>query len=75
MKKQKQFSKVMLLCFLFATITYASIAAMGYSMFGSEVQSQITLNLPTKRSSSKLAIYTALINPIAKYALMMTPII
>ncbi|KAG5615189.1 hypothetical protein H5410_015013 [Solanum commersonii] len=47
MNKQKQFPKVMLLCFLFATITYASIAAMGYSMFGSEVESQITLNLPT----------------------------
>ncbi|XP_006350166.1 vacuolar amino acid transporter 1-like [Solanum tuberosum] len=75
MNKQKQFSKVMLLCFLFATITYASIAAMGYSMFGSEVESQITLNLPTGNFSSKLAIYTTLINPIAKYSLMMTPVI
>ncbi|KAK6793875.1 hypothetical protein RDI58_007328 [Solanum bulbocastanum] len=42
--------QVMLLCFLFTTITYASIAAMGYSMFGSEVESQITLNLPTGNS-------------------------
>ncbi|XP_049364564.1 amino acid transporter AVT1I-like [Solanum verrucosum] len=75
MNKQKQFSKVMLLCFLFATITYASIAAMGYSMFGSEVESQITLNLPTGNFGSKLAIYTTLINPIAKYSLMMTPVI
>nr|XP_016510812.1 PREDICTED: vacuolar amino acid transporter 1-like [Nicotiana tabacum] len=75
MENQKHFSKVMLLCFSFATINYASIAAMGYSMFGSDVESQITLNLPTEKFSSKLAIYTALINPIAKYALMMTPII
>ncbi|KAK4733811.1 hypothetical protein R3W88_008072 [Solanum pinnatisectum] len=60
---------------LFATITYASIAAMGYSMFDSEVESQITLNLPTGNFSSKLAIYTTLINPIAKYSLMMTPVI
>ncbi|OIT30683.1 PREDICTED: vacuolar amino acid transporter 1-like [Nicotiana attenuata] len=75
MKNQKQFSKVMLLCFLFATTTYASIAAMGYSMFGSDVETQITLNLPTEKFSSKLAIYTALISPIAKYALMMTPIV
>ncbi|XP_027771286.1 amino acid transporter AVT1J-like [Solanum pennellii] len=75
MNKQKQSPKVMLLCFVFATITYASIAAMGYSMFGSEVESQITLNLPTGNFNSKLAIYTTLINPIAKYSLMMTPVI
>lgn len=65
----------MLVCFVFSTITYASIAIMGYLMFGSDLQSQITLNLQTEKFSSKLAIYTALINPIAKYALMMTPII
>ena len=44
-------------------------------MFGSEVQSQITLNLPTSKLSSRLAIYTTLVNPIAKYALMVTPIV
>ncbi|XP_055825643.1 amino acid transporter AVT1J-like isoform X2 [Solanum dulcamara] len=75
MRNQKQFSKVMLVCFVFSTITYATIAVMGYLMFGSDVESQITLNLQTEKFSSKLAIYTALINPIAKYALMMTPII
>ncbi|MCD7450233.1 hypothetical protein HAX54_004678 [Datura stramonium] len=75
MKNQKQFSKVMFLCFAFSTITYASIAVMGYLMFGSDVESQITLNLNTENFSSRLAIYNALINPIAKYALMMTPII
>ncbi|XP_070012758.1 LOW QUALITY PROTEIN: amino acid transporter AVT1I-like [Nicotiana sylvestris] len=75
MKNQKEFSKIMLLCFVFSTITYASVAVMGYLRFGSDVESQITLNLPTEKFSSKLAIYTALINPIAKYALMMTPIV
>ena len=44
-------------------------------MFGSEVQSQITLNLPTSKLSSRLAIYTTLVNPITKYALMVTPIV
>ncbi|KAK6793969.1 hypothetical protein RDI58_007422 [Solanum bulbocastanum] len=75
MKNQNQFSKVMLVCFVFSTVTYASIAIMGYLMFGSDLESQITLNLQPEKFSSKLAIYTALINPIAKYALMMTPII
>lgn len=44
-------------------------------MFGSELQSQITLNLPVDNLSSKVAIYTALLNPIAKYALMLKPIV
>lgn len=51
------------------------MAVFGYLMFGSGVQSQITLNLPTAKLSSKVAIYTTLVNPIAKYALMVTPII
>ena len=44
-------------------------------MFGSDVQSQITLNLPTNKLSSRVAIYTTLVNPISKYALMVTPIV
>ncbi|KAG5223042.1 vacuolar amino acid transporter [Salix suchowensis] len=47
----------------------------GYLMFGSNVESQITLSLPTHKLSSRLAIYTTLVNPIAKYALMVTPIV
>lgn len=51
------------------------MAILGYLMFGSEMRSQITLNLPTNRISSKIAIYTTLVNPLAKYALMVTPIV
>lgn len=51
------------------------MAVFGYLMFGENVQSQITLNLPTEKLSSKVAIYTTLVNPIAKYALMVTPIV
>lgn len=75
MRNQRQFTKVLLLCFLFCTITYSAMAVFGYLMFGSEVQSQITLNLPTNKISSKVAIYTTLVNPISKYALMVTPIV
>lgn len=67
--------QVLLLCFLFCTITYASMAVLGYAMFGSHIESQITLNLPIGSISSKVAIYTTLVNPISKYALMVIPIV
>ncbi|KAK4279608.1 hypothetical protein QN277_011359 [Acacia crassicarpa] len=73
-KKKPQFSNVLLMCFVLSTFGYASMAIFGYLMYGSDVQSQITLDLPVNRLSSKVAIFTALVNPIAKYALMVTPI-
>lgn len=75
MKDQRLFKKVLLLCFIFCTITYSSMAIFGYLMFGSNLNSQITLNLPTDKLSSRIAICTTLVNPIAKYALMVTPIV
>lgn len=62
------------MCFILSTITYGSMATMGYLMYGHNLMSQITLNLPTGRISSKVAIYTTLINPITKYALVVSPI-
>ncbi|KAL8251252.1 hypothetical protein R6Q59_034945 [Mikania micrantha] len=75
MRNQHQFSKVLFLCFAFCTITYSLMAVIGYLMFGSNVESQITLNLPTHHISSRVAICTTLVTPIAKYALMLTPIV
>lgn len=65
----------MFVCFTFCTLTYTLMAVIGYLMFGSNVQSQITLDLPTNYISAKVAIWTTLITPIAKYALMITPIV
>ncbi|CAH8386728.1 unnamed protein product [Eruca vesicaria subsp. sativa] len=75
MKNKHQFSHVMVICFTICTFIYASVAILGYLMYGSNVDSQITLNLPTDKLSSKVAICTTLVNPIAKFALMVTPII
>ena len=44
-------------------------------MFGEDVKSQVTLNLPGGKFSSYVAIYTTLINPITKYALNLSPTI
>ncbi|KAK0598532.1 hypothetical protein LWI29_035648 [Acer saccharum] len=75
MKNKHQFSLVLMVCFFLCTFIYASMAIFGYLMYGSGVESQITLNLPTNNLISRLAIYTTLVNPISKYALMVTPIV
>ncbi|KAH0860783.1 LOW QUALITY PROTEIN: hypothetical protein HID58_089044 [Brassica napus] len=74
MKNKRQFSNVMVICFTICTFIYASVAILGYLMYGSNNQSQITLNLPTDKLISKVAICTTLVNPIAKFALVVTPI-
>jgi len=66
--------QVLIVCFILTTVMYASMAIIGYLMFGSEVESQVTLNLPLNKISSRIAIYTTLVNPISKFALMVTPI-
>ncbi|KAJ0753659.1 putative amino acid transporter, transmembrane domain-containing protein [Helianthus annuus] len=75
MRNKHQFSKVLLLCFVFSTVTYSSMAVIGYLMFGSKVESQVTLSLPTDKTSSRVAIFTTLVTPILKYALLVTPIV
>ncbi|XP_051117295.1 amino acid transporter AVT1J-like [Andrographis paniculata] len=75
MTNRRHFSGVLFVCFTFCTFAYVTTAVLGYLMFGGELQSQITLNLPTDRLSSKVAVYTALITPISKYGLMLKPIV
>ncbi|XP_061370875.1 amino acid transporter AVT1I-like [Gastrolobium bilobum] len=74
MKDRSQSFKVMLVCFVAGTIVYGSIAIVGYMMFGECLMSQITLNLPTGKKSTKIAIYTAIIYPLTRYAVIITPI-
>ncbi|KAK9119261.1 hypothetical protein Scep_017354 [Stephania cephalantha] len=74
MRDNRQFSKVLVISFLLCTFNYASMAILGYLMYGDTVESQVTLNLPIKKVSSKIAIYTTLINPFTKYAFMIYPI-
>ncbi|KAL8548377.1 hypothetical protein ACS0TY_007626 [Phlomoides rotata] len=75
MKNPKHFSLVLRICFLVCLMTCGATAIIGYLMFGSELQSQITLNLPRDKLSFKVATYTALINSLSKYALVLKPIV
>ncbi|XAR66699.1 hypothetical protein NMG60_11013012 [Bertholletia excelsa] len=74
MKNKTQFSKVLILGFIVCTAANAFMATQGYLMYGQNVQSQITLNLPKEKLSSKVAIYTILAGPLAKYALVIMPV-
>uniref|UniRef100_A0A5B7B201 Putative Transmembrane amino acid transporter family protein isoform 1 n=2 Tax=Davidia involucrata TaxID=16924 RepID=A0A5B7B201_DAVIN len=74
MRHPYQFSKVLLFSFTVTTITYMSMSIVAYLMYGDNVESQITLNLPTGEVSAEVAIYTTLLIPITRYALMVTPV-
>ncbi|PQP97470.1 vacuolar amino acid transporter 1-like [Prunus yedoensis var. nudiflora] len=74
MRDKNQFSKVVFFSFPLMTITCMVTAVTGYLMYGDGVESQITLNLPTTEVSARVAIYTILLIPIARYALMVTPV-
>nr|CAD40981.2 OSJNBa0072F16.6 [Oryza sativa Japonica Group]CAH67081.1 OSIGBa0097P08.11 [Oryza sativa]CAH67449.1 H0219H12.6 [Oryza sativa] len=75
MKRKSQFPKVYPYTHAHNTIDMLpAMAVLGYLMYGDGVLSQVTLNLPSARLSSKVAIYTTLLNPVTKYALVVTPI-
>uniref|UniRef100_A0A803MC54 Amino acid transporter transmembrane domain-containing protein n=1 Tax=Chenopodium quinoa TaxID=63459 RepID=A0A803MC54_CHEQI len=75
MQKKHHFSTALLLSFTFSAFVYVSMAVLGCLMFGSSVESQITLNFPTRKLSSEVAIYTTLITPLVKYALVLKPVV
>lgn len=55
------FAWLLFVSFNLSTLTYVSMASMGYMMFGHETLLQITLNLPGGKISFIIAIYTAVI--------------
>ncbi|KAJ9549306.1 hypothetical protein OSB04_021849 [Centaurea solstitialis] len=74
MKRKSEFPKVLLVSFILSTIGYVSMAILGYKMFGDNMMSQVTLNLPTNNISSKIAVYITLINHVVVYAILIVPI-
>lgn len=66
--------QVLLICFFICILGYGLIGVTGYLMYGESLKSQVTLNLPSKNIATSIAIYTTLINPFTKFALLITPI-
>ncbi|KAF5747564.1 vacuolar amino acid transporter 1-like [Tripterygium wilfordii] len=74
MKEPSQFPSVIISSFAFCFFMYSGVAIFGFLMFGDSIKSQYTLNLPTQFVASKIAVWTAVVNPMTKYALTITPI-
>ncbi|KAL0842534.1 hypothetical protein Bca101_015779 [Brassica carinata] len=75
MKEPSKFPLVLLISFGFCTLFYIAISVCGYTMFGEAIQSQFTLNMPQHFTSSKIAVWTAVITPMTKYPLTLTPVL
>jgi vesicular inhibitory amino acid transporter len=58
LKNRADYDKVLGVSFLLCTMLYGGMAAMGFTMFGEDTASQITLNLPGKFVASKIAVWT-----------------
>lgn len=74
MRDRKKFSHVLIVCFVLCTLIYGGMAVLGFLMFGDDIKSQVTLNLPKRGIASNIGIFATLVNPFAKYALTVTPL-
>ncbi|XP_077238969.1 amino acid transporter AVT1C-like [Tasmannia lanceolata] len=74
MQKPAQFPSVLIVSFIVCWLLYSGVAVAGFLMFGESIQSQFTLNMPQQFMASKMALWTAVVNPLTKYALTITPV-
>jgi len=56
------------------SLNYGLTAVLGDMIYGDDVKSLVTLNLPSGKVYTRIAILTTLITPLAKYALVIQPI-
>ncbi|CAK8541686.1 unnamed protein product [Lathyrus sativus] len=75
MKDQSKFPLILYISVAFSLVMYVSVGVVGYLLFGDKVESQFTLNMPKELSASKIAIWTTVVTPLAKYALTLLPIV
>ncbi|XP_044374764.1 amino acid transporter AVT1I-like [Triticum aestivum] len=74
MKNRERFSQVLHFSSVLCSLNYGLTAVLDYLIYGDNVQSQVTLDLPSGRLYTKIAIVMTLVNPLTKYALLVAPI-
>lgn len=74
LRNRNAYNKVLGISFILCTLLYSGMAVMGFTMFGEDTASQITLNLPKQFLASNIAVWTTVVNPFTKFALSMTPV-
>ncbi|XP_061353331.1 amino acid transporter AVT1D [Gastrolobium bilobum] len=74
MKEPSKFPSVLYASFAFCLVMYMSVGTIGYLTFGDSVESQFPLNMPKELYASKIATWTTVVTPLAKYALTLLPI-
>ncbi|GBG29496.1 Amino acid transporter AVT1D [Hondaea fermentalgiana] len=77
LEDKSQFPRVINQTYLCATFIYAAMALLGYLLFTTHTQEELTLNLVDVRSSDIMVLLTVvgiIVNPFTKFALTLNPL-